>query len=78
MVKFSKLELIPICIKAFNRKDDIPGILHPDIRDLYAFSKLNKIQKEVVVGVTDACLKNPSINKVTKLDFCLEKVGIKD
>jgi hypothetical protein len=42
----------------------LPGILHPDIRDLYAFSKLNKIQREVVVGVSEACLKNPVQNKV--------------
>jgi hypothetical protein len=42
----------------------LPGILHPDIRDLYAFSKLNKIQKEVVVGVSEACLKNPTTDKV--------------
>jgi len=42
----------------------IGGLLHADIRDLFAFSKLNKIQKKVVVGVSEACLKYPVQNKV--------------
>ena len=45
----------------------IGGLLHADIRDLFALSKLNKIQKEVVVGVSDACLKYPVQNKVSLL-----------